>query len=77
MEVGNGNWTGIRNCSPMHLVNQIKDRISGISDQAEPFLTHERADLGSNQKWPLSEKSCFIDIWQDLRTRAGVKKRVK
>lgn len=81
MEIGNGNWTGIRNCSPMHLISQMKDWLSGITDWAELSLTghalpaHGTSDLGSYQKCPLSERKglFLLSCKQDLRSCAGVR----
>lgn len=90
MEIGSGNWTGIRNCCPMHLISQMKDWLSGITDWAELSLTghalpaHGTSDLGSYQKCPLTERKglfyCHVSRTWDhvLESEKGeIKKKKK
>lgn len=52
MEIGKGNWTGIRNCFPMHLISQVTACLSGITDWAEQSLTkHSIPALGEQEIW--------------------------
>lgn len=64
MEIGNGNWTGIRNCFPMHLISQMTACLSGITDWAELSLTKHDVpalgDLGKNQKYPLPKRKALF-----------------
>lgn len=50
MEIGNGNWTGIRNCFPMHLISQMTACLSGITDWAELSLTKHDVPALREQK---------------------------
>lgn len=64
MEIGNGNWTGIRNCFPMHLISQMTACLSGITDWAELSLTKHDVpalgDLGKSQKYPLPKRKALF-----------------
>ena len=81
MEIVNENWTGIRNCSPMHLISQMKDRLSSITDWAVvPNQACSPCPSESRRFRELSEmpsgrnnRPILLSCRQGLRSRAGVR----